>query len=120
MPFDLARAFATAGGKALGDHPVFHDNIPVSVYSPGASRQESKLSDRTSGRHLEGYGGKQAIDTLYAAIGLYTDATASAPYQLLDQDDRPLVRHKHEDTPPDYKQGPEDLYRLLEQPNEHM
>lgn len=120
MPFDLARAFATASGKALPDHPVFHDNIPVSVYSPGASRQESKLSDRSSGRYMEGYGGRQAIDHLFAAVNLYADTTSAATWRLVDEDDLPMVRRKNKNTPPEYKEGPQDLYALLDQPNEHM
>src|SRR6478672_4543400 len=48
MSFDLKRALAAhTEGKALGPHPAFMDrSVPVSVYSPGAPRQDAVLSQR--------------------------------------------------------------------------
>jgi HK97 family phage portal protein len=117
--FDLARALRSQG-KAIPDHPVFHDNVPVSVYSPGASRQDAKISQREAGRHLDGYGGSQAIDYLMDCVDLYADTTSSASWRLKDADGVPMVKTKTKTTPPEYKEGPAALYTLLEQPNEHM
>lgn len=117
--FDFARALRSPEGKAIPDHPVFHDGVPTSVYAPGASRQDAKLSDRSAGRHLEGYGGKQAIDYLMDAVNLYGDTVSTADWRLM-RDDVPMVRKRTSDTPPDYEEGPADLYRLLDQPNPHQ
>ena len=121
MAFDLQRAFrAQAGGKALPDHPVFHDNVPVSVYAPGASRQDALISQREANLHMDAYGGNQAIDYLMDGINLYSDTVATAKWRLMENEDTPYVREKNKNTPPEYKVGPADLYRLLDQPNEHM
>ena len=122
MQFDLARALATQKeGKALGVHPALMDHgTPVSVYSPGASRQRAVLTQREAKRHGQAYGGDQAIDWVYDCVNLYADTTATAEWHLEKEDGTVLVKHKDKLTPPDYEEGPEDLYRLLEEPNPHM
>lgn len=119
MQFDLQRALARSGGKALGAHPAFMGTEPVSVYSPGAARQDAKLSDRHAHRHLEAYGGKQAIDHVFKCVDLYAVPTATAEWHL-ERDGKPLVREKHDDTPKDRQVGPADLYELLDRPNPFM
>lgn len=118
MRFDLARALAPEG-KALADHPVFHDDVPVSVYSPGANRQDALISQREAKRHGEAYGGQQAMDWVMDAVDLYAETVSTAEWRL-EKDGVPLVRKKSKDTPPDYEVGPDDLYRLLDKPNPHM
>lgn len=122
MGFDLQRALRSqAEGKALGAHPAFMDQgTPVSIYSPGASRQDAKLTQRTALRHSSAYGGSQAIDHVYDCIGLYTDPISTSPYDLRNKDGTPLVRTKTDGTPPDHKVGPQVLYDLLDKPNPHM
>jgi HK97 family phage portal protein len=123
MDFDLGRAFATqAQTKALAPHPALMDrSVPVSVYSPGANRRDAVLSQREAGRHGQAYGGVEAIDHVYDCIGLYADPAGTAPYSLRKQSDHTkLVRTKSKGTPPDYEIGPEDLYKLLAQPNPFM
>src|SRR5688500_7096400 len=119
MPFRFDRALE---GKALGPHPAFMDrDVPISVYSPGQTpREDAVISPRTANRHTDAYGGSQAIDWVYDCINLYADATSSASYRLEEQDGTPLVRVKNELTPPEYKVGPDDLYKLLDNPNEFM
>lgn len=118
MNLDLVSAFRSQG-KALPDHPVFHDDVPTSVYSPGASRQDAKLSQRDASRHLSGYGGSQAIDYLMDCVDLVADQTSTAVYRL-KKDGVPQVRRKDADTPQEYDIGPAELYDLLERPNPHM
>lgn len=120
MPtFQISRAL-NPEGKAIGNHPVFHDNVPTVTYAPGASRQDARISQREAKRHLDGYGGGQAIDYLMDAVDLYATTTSTAAWRLLDEDGIPMVRKKTPAAPPEYKVGPEDLYTLLDQPNPHM
>lgn len=122
MAFDLTRALsAQAEAKALNPHPAFMDrSVPVSVYSPGAARQDAVISQREAMRHSDAYGGKQAIDWVYDCVQLYADPAATAPYRLEREDGTKLVRHRTKGTPPDHEVGPEDLYRLLDKPNPFM
>lgn len=118
MEFDFGRVLA--GQKAIADHPALHGSQPVSVYSPGATRKDARLSQREAGRHMEAYGGPQAIDHVYDAIQLYADPTATAPYALEREDGTKLVRAKTPGTPPEYEVGPRPLYDLLDRPNPYM
>lgn len=122
MAFDLTRALvAHSEGKALAPLPALMDRaVPVSVYSPGAARQDAVLSQREAGRHGEAYGGKEAIDWVYDCIGLYADPAGTAPYRLEKDDGTKLVEKKLKGTPPDHEIGPQDLYRLLNVPNPFM
>ena len=117
MRFNLARALE---GKALQDHPVFHDRVPTSVYAPGATRQDALISQREAATHGEAYGGTQAMDWVMDCVDLYVQTVSTAEWRLTDLDDVPMVRKKGKNTPPEYKEGPDDLYRLLDKPNPHM
>lgn len=122
MAFAIQRALAAqAEGKAIQPHPALQSRTPVSVYSPGANRQDAVISQREASRHLDAYGGGQAIDWVYDCIGLYADSTASAPYKLKRKEDgTTLVRVKTKGTPPDHVVGPKTLYDLLDRPNPFM
>jgi len=122
VSFDLNLALSrSAEGKALGPHPALMDrSVPVSVYSPGASRQDAVLSQREAMHHSQAYGGSEAMDHVYDCVNLYADSAATAPYRLEHEDGTPLVRKKTKGTPPDHNVGPEDLYRLLDAPNPFM
>jgi HK97 family phage portal protein len=121
MGFDLDRAVAAQQeGKALGYHPGFSDGTPTTVYSPGQPRTDAKITKREAKRHAEAYGGVEAIDHVYDAIGLYADPAGSAPYHLEKEDGTKLVHFKTKGTPPDHEVGPEDLYQLLRKPNPFM
>jgi HK97 family phage portal protein len=117
MAFSFDRALE---GKALAPHSAFMGRDPVSVYSPGAPRQESALTQREAARHLDAYGGQQAMDVVHDAIGLYTDAISTAPYKLERLDGTKLVRQKTKGTPPDHEVGPKEVYDLLDRPSQHM
>ncbi len=118
MPtFNLERALAAQSGKALGVHPAFVGRDPVSVYAPGASRQDAVISQREASRHSGAYGGDQAIDWVFDCVNLYADSVATADWSLRKPDGTPLVRVKSKGTPPDHEVGPADLYSLLDKPN---
>jgi HK97 family phage portal protein len=120
MGFNIGRALE-ASGKALGPHPAFMDGTrPVSIYSPGKSREDAVLSQRTALRHADSYGGTQAIDWVYDCVNLYADAASSATYTLTKPDGTKLVPVKTKGTPPDYEVGPKALYDLLDKPNPYM
>jgi HK97 family phage portal protein len=121
MQFDLTRALGNQlEGKAIPAHPALLDRNPVSIYSPGKSREDAVISQREATRHGEAYGGAQAIDWVYDCIGLYSDACSTAPWHLEEKDGTKLVRKKTDYTPEEYKVGPAELYDLLDRPNPYM
>lgn len=122
MAFDLRLAAAAQReGKAITYHPAFADRTtPVSIYSPNRPREDAVISQRNAGLHADAYGGRQAIDWVYDAIGLYTDAVATAPFRLERPDGTKLYEVKRRGMPPDHEAGPQDLYRLLKKPNPFM
>ncbi len=123
MAFDVAKAAAAQQeGKALAFHTAWADRSPTSTYAPGVRnpREDSVISQRNAGLHADAYGGRQAIDWVYDAIGLYVDPVATSPYRLEKPDGTKLVRVKTKGTPPDHDVGPEDFYRLLDKPNPFM
>ena len=122
MDFDLARALAADqhGMKAIMPHPALMSNDPVSVYQPGASRQQARLSDHRARRHGQVYGGELAMDTVMNCVDLYANSVSAADYRLEKPDGTRLVRTKSKSDPEDYQEGPEDLYRLLDNPNPYM
>ena len=121
MAFDLMRALsAQAEGKAIPAHPALQGSDPVSIYSPGANRKQAALSQREAPRHMEAYGGREAIDWLMDCIGLYTDAISVAPWHLERADGTKLVKERTDGTPPDTEIGPKALYDLLDRPNPFM
>lgn len=118
--FSLDRALA-AQGKALPELPVLYDRtVPVSTYTPGTPREDAVITHRSALRHMQAYGGNQAIDWVYDSIGLYADPVATSPYKLRRKSGTKLVREKTTTTPKDHEVGPADLYRLLDQPNPFM
>ncbi len=119
--FNLSRAIASLSeGKALGLHPAFVGRDPVSTYSPGAARQDSVISQREANRHMDAYGGRQAIDWVFDCVNLYSDSVAMAEWTLRKPDGTPLVKQKSKGAPPDYEVGPADLYELLKKPNPYQ
>jgi HK97 family phage portal protein len=118
MAFDFMQAL---GGKALSAHPALMDrSVPVSVYSPGASRQDAKLSQREALRHQQVYGGSEAMDAVMNATDLYAGSAAGARWRLEKPDGTRLVEEKSQHDPKDAEVGPEDLYELLKHPNPFM
>lgn len=112
-------AAAQAEGKALSDHPVLHGIDPVSTYSPGANRTDATLSQREAPRHMQAYGGREAIDHVMNCVRLYAETASTADWHL-ERDGKLLVREKTPNTPKDAEVGPKALYDLLDAPNPHM
>ena len=120
MEFNLAQALRSQG-KAIAFHPALADRAtPVSVYSPGASRQEAKLSQREAALHQDAYGGVQAMDSVMNAVDLYATSASAAQWRLERPDGTRLVEKKTKHTPKDVEVGPEELYFLLKRPNPFM
>lgn len=123
MPsFDMRALFASeAGAKAIiQPDPRLMSNDPVSVYSPGASRQNARLTDRRAGTHGQVYGGDLAMDTVMNCVDLYATSASQADYRLEKNDGTRLVRVKGPDDPTDFEVGPSEVYELLDRPNPHM
>jgi HK97 family phage portal protein len=123
MPtFDFARAFAAdlGGGKAIQPHPALMSNDPVSVYQPGASRQDARIRDRKAPLHGQVYGGTMAMDTAMNCVDFYAQNISAAPWRLESIDGTRLVEKKQKGMPDDFKEGPTELYELLKRPNPFM
>lgn len=107
MQFDLKRALQSqAEGKALVAHPALQSRDPVVTYSPGAGREDAKISQREATRHLDAYGGTQAIDWVMDCVRLYGDTTSTAEWHV--EKDKKVV------------DVPDDLAALLAAPNPFM
>lgn len=120
MPNVLQRALrAQAEGKALGAHPALMSADPISTYALGAARQDATLSQREAARHVQAYGGDQAIDWIMDCVRLYADTTSTAEWHL-ERDGKRLLRTKNDGSPADSDTGPADLYELLDKPNPFM
>lgn len=118
MAFDLLSGL---GGKALQAHPaLMQRGTPVSVYSPGATRQDARLSQREALRHSQTYGGAEAMDAVSNAVDLYAGAASGAQWRLAKPDGTRLVETKHENEAKGVEEGPQDLYELLKHPNPFM
>lgn len=121
MRINLQRALESQiEGKAIGPIPQFRDGVPTSVYSPGATRQDAKISQREAMRHSQAFGGDQAIDWVYDCINLYSDPISTAPWRLEKDDGTKLIEQRTDGTPPEHKLGPKELYELLRKPNPFM
>lgn len=119
MSFDLNLALQRQQ-KAIAAHPALMGGERVQVYSPGASRQDARLSQREANRHLDAYGGAQAIDHVMNAVDLYATTASGAAWRLEKPDGTRLVEVKTQNDPSDVQVGPEDLYELLNRPNPFM
>jgi len=116
MAFNIKQALLPEG-KAIPAHPALQGSDPISVYSPGAARKDSKLSQAEAARHLDSYGGTQAIDWVMDCVRLYADTTSTAEWHL-EKDGKKLLNRKTFGY--DGKLAPQGLVDLLEQPNPFM
>ena len=110
-----------AEGKALADHRFFHDDSPLSVYTPqqAPNRERGLVSQREARHHLQAYGGSEAMDWVMNAVALYSEPTGGAPWHL-EKDGERVYKSRQADTPPGAKLGDPILYDLLEEPNPYM
>jgi HK97 family phage portal protein len=123
MPhLDFARAFAAdlGGEKAIQPHPALMSDDPVSVYQPGASRQDARIRDHRAKLHGQVYGGSLAMDTTMNCVDFYATNISAAPWRLEALDGTRLVERKNDGMPDDFREGPADLYQLLKRPNPFM
>lgn len=113
-----------ADAKALPNTTFFKPGgAPISTYVPGSRnpRDDKKLlSQREAARHLQSYGGDQAIDWVYNATNLYSDTAASAPWHIISKDGDILYDENDPYKPEKAKTAPFDLIRLLAHPNPFM
>ena len=110
-----------AEGKALADHRFFHDDAPLTVYTPQQkpNRERGLLSQREAKHHLQAYGGSEAMDWVHDAVSLYSEPTGGAPWHLEKNGER-VYKSRTDDTPPGASIGDPILYDLLEEPNPYM
>jgi hypothetical protein len=120
MQLDVRRIFAADQGKAIQPHPALVGNDPVSVYAPGATRQEARLRDHRAPHHIQVYGGTASMDTVMNCVDLYGTSASTADWRLEQDDGTRLVHQKHANHPADFQEGPQDLYELLRKPNPFM
>jgi HK97 family phage portal protein len=94
------------------------DAIPSLGISQAPRR---RLDGKTGARHLQGYGGTDAIDTLMACVDLYAQTTSNAEYHF-SKDGKELSSGPDQPTTSLNIEGeaPEDLVNLLARPNPFM
>lgn len=116
---NIARTILSAGveGKALQPSP---NSQPAPVLF-GPTTITRRFAQREAGRHLQAYGGSEAVDWVMDASQLYMTTAASAPWHL----EREGKRMRTPDTPGDddkYPGGeaPRGLWNLLQHPNPYM
>lgn len=123
---DLVRAQALSG-KALGPHPAFMDPgrsvglVDLNLGKiPGKNPNDAngggpRLAQRGAARYLSAYGGDQAMDWVMDCTRFTGDTVANAEYHF----ETPKVANAVH-LPGDPVEPPENLKRLLEQPNPYM
>lgn len=110
-----------AEGKAIPPHPALTArDVPTTIYAPGQPTENAKLSDRSSARYMEAFGGPQAIDWVGNCISLYVDTISTAEWSIEDTAGRKLIQPGTISDDPDAKEAPQDLYDLLTYPNPYM
>lgn len=94
-----------------GAAPVLHDTTPGRT-----------LRNTNATRHLETYGGKDAIDYVMECAGLIAETAANASYHFETPDGKRLVPVITPEiaTDDDIEKAPEELVYLLEQPNPYL
>jgi len=65
---------------------------------------------------MSSYGGEQAIDTVNNCVNTYLDALTLAEWEFR-KDGMPYLPHLPKEAPPETFKAPEDLVRLIENPN---
>ena len=111
-----------AEGKAIRAHPALLDSgTPVSIYSQNGTpkREMAKISQIEAKRHLEAYGGDQAIDWVMDAVGLYIDAATKATWSF-EREGVVYLPEKVPNMPPEAQIAPEGLVNLIKEPNPFM
>lgn len=98
--------------KALLGPANLDGPIPA-IYGPPVSR---RLSQREAPRHLQAYGGSEAVDWVRDAVDVYLAAAASAQWHLEAKGKR--LKLSTDDSEGDYtRKAPTDLEGLLRRPN---
>lgn len=121
---DLIRA--QAEGKAIPTHPVLVDpNTDVQVVQRGldyygrgtpGSNGRPKLTQREAKRHLQAYGGDQAIDWVMDCVRYTADTVANAEFHF----QKPVKKKSGRRVPGEAVDPDPILEMLFEQPNKHM
>ena len=112
---NVARALAE--GKALPAPPPADTYAAAGLPVGGETiPHTSRLSQREARRHMSSYGGEQPIDTVNNCINTYLDALTLAEWELR-KDGMPYLPHLPKEAPPETFEAPQDLVRLLENPN---
>lgn len=89
--------------------PVLHNN------SPG-----QRLSQRAAKTHLSAYGGAEAIDWVMDAVGLISETASNAEYHFEKDGDKLVAQATPESKSADLSEAPQDLVKLLKNPNPWM
>lgn len=118
MAFESVKSLlrSQAEGKGLQPHPVLQDpTTPVSIVTSDGRRQRPLFTQREAQRHLDAYGGSQAIDWIMDAARFTADTVAGAEYHFEKAkkitDPRKMPGESAE---PDAR-----LKLLFDQPNKH-
>lgn len=119
------RDLIQAQAKALGPNPAFEDpGRPVSVVdlnqgriagrnpNSGVNGTGPRVAHKSAGRHLQAYGGAQAMDWVMDCTRFMADAVANADYHF-EKPQEPTA----EKIPAEPVAPPKALFDLMQQPN---
>lgn len=121
MNFLQELVLSQAQGKAIPNHPALRDNVPTTTYVPGGrpQRKPGELSQSEARRHMQAYGGNEAMDWIMDCVDLYADTASSAPFRLL-KDGTQHWMPNDEDRPEGAPLIEQQLADLLTMPNPYM
>ncbi len=121
MDFLKELVLSQAQGKAIPNHPAFRDNVPTTTYVPGGrpQRKQGELSQSEARRHMQAYGGSEAMDWIMDCVDLFADTTSSAPFRLM-KDGKQYWMPEDEDRPEGAPLIEQQLADLLTMPNPYM
>lgn len=108
-------------GKAIPFSPALTDYLtPVTTYSPGGvARTDARLTQREAPRHMDAYGGNQAMDWVYDCVNLYAETASTADWHF-ERAGKKVFTAKTDNTPPDAEIAPSELVDLFTKPNPFM
>ena len=88
-------------------------NADPNIYASGV---ESRISQREAARHLQAYGGTDAIDAVMECVDHYAQTASNAGFHY-ERDGKKLLSERTDKTPSYARTAPADLVRLMKYPN---
>lgn len=105
--------------KAIPAHPILMDRTtPIAVVERGGS-EPGRITQREAPRHLQAYGGNEAIDWIMDCVRLYADTVSNASYHFR-KNGKELYREEDDHIPDGAQMVDKRLDELMREPNPFM